>query len=152
MTAMWSPKPIGRRLPGWERKAIAELQRHLAQPITWGLSDCISVPVDLCQAMCGVTILPPHLRRYRTEFGAYRLLAKMGFASIEEALNAAFPAVPPAMARRFDAGIVERTIGGRPVLATVIVTDRGQAVGRDASGPVLVPVLSLRSTFAIGAR
>lgn len=152
MAAVWTPKPVGRRLPGWERAGIAVLQGHIAQPIAWGLSDCLSVPADLCKAMCGVTILPAHLRRYRTELGAYRLLRKLGFADIEEALNAAFPSVPLAMARRFDAGVVERLVDGKPVLATVIVSDRGQAVGRDQAGPVLVPVLSLRATFAIGAR
>jgi hypothetical protein len=125
----------------------------MAQPITWGVSDCLSVPADLCRAMTRVTILPMHLRRYRTELGAYKLLAKLGFADVEEALKAAFPETAIAMARRFDAGVVERRdSAGRPVLATVIVIEGGQAIGRDLDGVVLVPVLSLRSTFAIGAR
>lgn len=154
MSAIWSPKPIGPRLPGWEHKALDVLQRHIAQPLVWGVSDCLTVPADLCRAMCGVAILPAHLRRYRTAAGAYRLLARMGFSDVEEALTAAFPRLEgAALAHRFDAGVVERVgLDGRPVLATVIVADRGQALGRDEAGPVLVPVLSLRSTFAIGAR
>lgn len=154
MTALWTPKPIGPRLPGWEKKALAELGRHMAQPLTWGVSDCISVPADLCLAMTGVNILPAHLRRYRTEAGAMRLLKRAGFADVEEALNAAFPRIEGvAMARRFDAGVVERQdSSGRPVLATVIIFHAGQAIGRDALGKVLVPQLTLRSAFAIGAR
>lgn len=153
MTIIWTPKPIGPRLPGWEAKAIAVLGRHMALPLQAGLSDCLSVPADLTEAMCGVSILPAHLRRYRTMAGAYRLLSKLGFSDVEEALAAAFPRLPAAMARRFDAGIIERRDGvGRPVLATVIVSDRGHSLGRDEFGPVIVPTLGLRSTFAIGAR
>jgi hypothetical protein len=151
---IWSPKPVPRRQPGWEGKALAVLGRHMALPITWGLSDCLSVPADLCRAMTGVVILPQHLRRYRTEAGAMRLLLKAGFSDVEEALNAAFPRLAGvAQARRFDAGIVERKDeAGRPVLATVIITQGGQAIGRDQAGMVLVPQLTLRSAFAIGAR
>lgn len=149
---LWTPKPIGKRLPVWERAALAIFARHMAMPLTWGLSDCLTVPADLTQGMCGVTILPAHLRRYRTEAGAYRLLRKLGFMDVEEALKAAFPQIAPAMARRFDCGVVERRVDGRPVLATVIITHGGQAQGRDADGPVLVQQLTLRSTFAIGAR
>lgn len=152
--AIWTPKPVGPRLPGWEKKALDVLDRHMAQPLAWGVSDCLSVPADLCVVMTGVNILPRHLRRYRTEAGALRLLAKAGFSDVEEALNAAFPRIEGvAMARRFDAGVIERKdIAGRPVLATVIITNGAQAVGRDACGPVLVSQLSLRSAFAIGAR
>lgn len=150
---VWTAKAIPARIPGWERAARPVLETHMAQPITWGTSDCLSVPIDLCQAMTGVSVLSAHLRRYRTELGAYKLLAKLGFADVEEALNAAFTRTAVAMARRFDAGVVERLDeAGRPVLATVIVIEGGQAIGRDHAGIVLVPVLSLRSTFAIGAR
>ncbi|MBN9335619.1 hypothetical protein [Devosia sp.] len=152
--AIWTPKPIGPRLPGWENKALAVLNQHMAEPLTWGVSDCLSVPADLCFAMTGVSILPRHLRRYRTEAGAWRLLVRAGFSDVEEALNAAFPRLEGvAMARRFDAGVVERKDpSGRTVLATVIITNGAQAVGRDAEGPVLVSQLSLRAAFAIGAR
>lgn len=154
MPAIWTPKPIGPRLPGWEKKALAVLDGHMSRPLTWGISDCLSVPADLCRAMTGTNILPRHLRRYRTEAGAWRLLARAGFSDVEEALNAAFPRLEGvAMARRFDAGIVERKdSSGRSVLATVIITNGAQAIGRDAHGPVLVSQLTLRSAFAIGAR
>lgn len=130
------------------------LQRHMAQPLSWGISDCLTVPADLCEAMTGVRILPPHLRRYRTEIGAMRLLKRAGFNDVEEALNAAFTRLDgTAQARRFDAGVVERKDeAGRSVLATVIIFQAGQAIGRDGAGTVLVPQLTLRSAFAIGAR
>lgn len=154
MSTLWVPRPIGPRLPGWEGKALAVLARHLDQPLAWGVSDCLTVPADLCKAMTGTTVLPAHLRRYRTEAGAMRLLRKAGFSDVEEALNAAFPRLDGvAQARRFDAGVVERfDEAGRPVLATVIIIHGGQAAGRDWNGKVLVPQLTLRSAFAIGAR
>ena len=154
MTSVWTSKPIGRRLPGWEPRAVATLSRHMSMPLTWGVSDCLVVPADLCEAMTGVTIMPSHLRRYRTEAGAMRLLKRAGFEDVEEALNAAFARLDGvAMARRFDAGVVERfDAAGRPVLACVIISTGGQALGRDHAGPVLVPQLTLRSAFAIGAR
>lgn len=151
---IWTAKPIGKRLPGWERRALEVLGHHMAQPITWGLSDCLTVPIDLCEAMTGVLIVPAHLRRYRTEAGAMRLLFKAGFKDVEEALWAAFPRLDGvAQARRFDAGVIERKdAAGKPVLATVIIGQSGQAIGRDHAGVTLVSQLDLRSAFAIGER
>lgn len=152
MSAIWTPPAIGPRLHAWERAALAVLSHHLRQPFAWGVSDCLTVPADLAEAMCGVVVLPAHLRRYRSAEGAQKLLFKCGFADVEEALAAVFPRIPSARAMRFDAGVLERRLDGRPVLSTVIVSSGGQALGRDETGPIAAPVLGLRATFSIGAR
>ena len=147
----WTPPIIKPRKPGWDAAMISVLEEHLAQPHTWGISDCLIVPADICRAMTGSNPFPNRMRRYRTESGALKLLLKLGFRDVEDALKAAFPTRPLAQARRGDCGVVEGWIDGRSVLSTVIIIGGGKAIGRDLNNQrITVPALSLRSAFEVG--
>lgn len=139
------------RQPGWELTYAKALQRHIDMPFMWGISDCLTVPADLCDAMCGRNPLPGAMRTYRTEEAAMALLADLGFADVEQALEAVFPRIPVSMARRGDAGVILVTVAGKQMLTTLIVMGE-KAVGKGERGPVLFPTLRMKSAFAIGAR
>jgi len=146
---VWTPPAIPSRRPGWERGYVAVLEHHAAQPFAWRASDCLAVPAALAKAMTGVDPMRG-LRTYSTETGALRVLARLGFASVEDALAAVFPDVPLMAARRGDCGVLEQIVDGKAWLTTLIVTG-DRAMGKGPRGPVIVPTLRLKRTFAIGA-
>jgi len=149
-SVVWKPKKVGLRLPGWEAAFVQSIGQHFEQPFAWGVSDCLIIPGDLCQAMTGVNVFPKHLRKYRSAAGAYRLLKQLGFDDVDEALAAVFPEVPLARAQRGDCG-VRRIENGR--FSTFIVINGGMAMGKgEGHDRVVIPVLELERTFAIGAR
>lgn len=139
------------RQPGWERGYAETLQRHLDQPFVWGVSDCLILPADLCEAMCGRNPFPAKLRRYRTELGAGKLMRQLGFETVEDALAQVFPPIPKLHARRGDAGVLEQMVDGKAQLATMIVLGDGSAVGKGPRGLVRIALARLRSTYAIGS-
>lgn len=139
-----------KRRPGWERSYVEIVQHHMALPVIWGESDCLTVPADLCEGMCGRNPFPTKLRRYSTELGAAKLMRRLGFETVEDALAGVFPRVSKTMVRRGDCGVFESILDGRPQLACLIVLHDGTAAGKGIAGPVRVPVSRLKSTFAIG--
>jgi len=139
-----------RREAGWERAFAETLARHNALPFEWGVSDCVTVVADLCEAMCGRNPLPMRLRRYRTELGAAKMLLSLGFADVEQALTGTFPIIPRMRARRGDCGVIAQETAGGVQLACLVVIGVN-AVGKGPGGPIIVPVSRLKTTFAIGA-
>lgn len=138
------------RQAGWDRAYAEVMERALAEPFAWGVSDCLTVPADLCDAMCGRNPFPAKLRRYRTELGAAKLMRSLGFETVEDALTAVFPPIPILRARRGDCGVLEQDVDGiRKFACLIIMGDR--AVGKGPAGPIGVPVTRLKSAFAIGA-
>lgn len=147
----WTPPTIPTRKSGWDAAFIETIQHHVAAPFAYGASDCLLMAGDVCRAMTGVDPMRG-LRHYRTEVGALRLLARLGFGDVEDALAAVFPRLAgAAQAMRGDAGVVVRLVDGQPVKSTVIVLDH-RAFGKHALGPLTVPTLTLSAVFAIGAR
>jgi hypothetical protein len=147
----WTAPVIPPRLPGWENALAATMQRHMALPISYGTSDCLLQIADVCLAMTGVDPMR-RLRRYRTETGALRIMAALGFGDVEQALAAVFPRIDGVgNALRGDAGIVERLVDGHLVLSAVVIIGH-MAVGKDDFGHAPVSTLALKSAFAIGAR
>lgn len=140
-----------RRRPGWEQGYAETLQHHLGQPFAYGVSDCLILPADLCDAMCGRNPLPSRMRRYRTELGAAKLMRALGLADVRDALAAVFPEVSKLKARRGDCGVLAQIVEDEPVLATMIVLGDGSAIGKSEHGIARVPVDRLLITFAIGA-
>src|SRR5690606_14225916 len=95
------------RVPGWDRALPLVIERHMALPGAWGVSDCWTLTMEAIEAVTGERILP-HLRRYRTEAGGYRLFAKHGFTTVEEALASVLKPVGRLSPQRGDVGVIER--------------------------------------------
>jgi hypothetical protein len=95
------------RLPNWERRLKAALQKHMAMPAEWGVSDCYQLADDCVEAVTGERMHESSLG-YKTEAGAAKKLIKRGFANVGEAFAARFEDVPVSLAQRGDLGIIER--------------------------------------------
>lgn len=147
----FKPKVIPARQPGWEHAYAVTLQRLAETPFHWGTADCMTRVADMCFAITGVNPFPASSRRYRTAAGATRQLARLGFDDVDAALSAQFPEVPRLKARRGDCGVGQVRVAGEWVVAAFIVMG-ANAVGANEKGPVIVPTVKLRKTFAIGWR
>lgn len=146
----WTPPTIPARLPGWERAYVEIMERYQAEPFGWAdLQHCLGAPAELTLGMTGVNPVRG-LPARKTEEGQLRLLAKLGYRTVEDALEAVFPEIPKLLARRGDCGILDQTVDGREWPATFIVLG-DRAIGKSVKGIVVVPTGRLKRTFAIGA-
>lgn len=146
---MFKAVTIPARKPGWEHAYSETLQSLVDTPFAWGTADCLARVADLCEAMTGVNPLPASERRYSTAAGAAKVMKRLGFATVGEALASVFPTVAKAKARRGDCGVADVRIDGVTVEAAFIVMG-AQAVASNERGPVVIQTLQLKKTFAIG--
>ena len=66
------------RLPDWPLRLEALLAARQQQPFAWGSQDCALFAADCVQALTGVDVAPPALRRHRTPRAALRSLRAHG--------------------------------------------------------------------------
>ncbi|MGE4339266.1 MAG: hypothetical protein AB7E55_25315 [Pigmentiphaga sp.] len=98
------------RVADWPERMIDVIRGHELMSFSLGRSDCWCLAMDVVRAVTGSD---PYAkaRRYSTAVGSRRVLRTEGFTSIEQALAAAFEAVPPALAQRGDLGVIETPEG-----------------------------------------
>jgi len=94
------------RRPDWELRLIAAIEKHMALPAKFGLSDCYMIADDAFVALTGERLYKGV--RYGTEAGAAKQLRRHGFETVEDAFRARLPEVGRLLAQRGDLGIVER--------------------------------------------
>lgn len=125
------------RHPDWEKRLNAIVAKHQAywdghsEPVVregqlpgeWGASDCWTLTMDAVEAVQGKRILSK-LGKYRTEAAGYRVFAKAGFKTVEEALASVLERVPVLLAQRGDVGVIERD----GVISSGVFTSAGFAV------------------------
>lgn len=107
----------------WEERLNAVVAKHQAVPGEWGKSDCWTLAMDAIEAVHGKRVLSK-LSRYKSEAAGYRVFAKAGFKTVEEALASALEPVPVLMAQRGDVGVIER----EGVISSGVFTSAGFAV------------------------
>lgn len=95
------------RVPDWDRRLVRVVGEHIAAPGAWGSSDCWMMTMDAIEAVTGERVLK-HLRRYKSEAGGYRLFARHGFTTVEQALASIFQPVGRLSAQRGDVGTIDR--------------------------------------------
>jgi len=138
----------------WEARLNAALEKHRDLAGAWGFSDCWVMEQDAYFAVTGEKLLP-HLSGYKTERGGYKLFAKSGFVTVEQALESVLPSVPPLMAQRGDLAVIER----EGVLSCGVVTAIGVAVKTiygDAETQIIShaaleyhPITKIKSAFRV---
>lgn len=111
------------RHPEWESRLNAVVAKHQAMDGAWGVSDCWTLTMDAVEAVQGKRILSK-LSRYKSEAAGYRVFAKAGFKTVEEALASVLDPVPVLMAQRGDVGVIERD----GVISSGVFTSAGFAV------------------------
>lgn len=131
------------RVNGWERLLTAAVEKHMALPSQYGISDCFVFPMDCVEAITGVRHWPD-CRQYRTEQGAGKSLRRKGFANVEEAFSSKFEEIPVLIAQRGDIGVIE--IDG--VVSGGVFTPLGFAV-RDTERVQFRPVTEAKTAFRV---
>lgn len=94
------------RRPDWEIRLNAVIEKHLALPAKYGVSDCYMIADDAFEAVTGERLYKGV--RYSTEAGAGKQLRKRGFETVEDAFRARLPEVGRLLAQRGDLGVVVR--------------------------------------------
>lgn len=89
----------------WEASLAAVLETYQASGFAWGVRDCFRLPLDVAQAVAGLSLWP-EVRPYHSARGALQRLARHGFRGVGDALAAVLEEVPPAWALRGDVGVV----------------------------------------------
>lgn len=133
------------RVTGWERALRLVVERHMALPSQYGVSDCYVIADDAVEAVTGARLYPA-ARRYRTARGGARVLRRHGFLSVEDAFAAALPEIPVALAQRGDIGVVRQADGalsGGVFIAAGFLT-------RGVGSAVVLPHLSAARAFRVG--
>lgn len=132
------------RLPDWEKRLKAAIEKHMALPSAYGVSDCYLIADDAVEAVTGKTMYGTEARRYKTPAGAGKQLRKRGFETVEDAFRARFAEVPPTLAQRGDIGVVEsdgEICGG-------VFTALGFAV-RDTKRVRFLPASAVKAAFRV---
>lgn len=92
------------RIKGWERALKAVIEKHLALPSQYGVSDCYLIPDDAVEAITGERMFADIA--YTNEIGAAKALRAHGFENVEQAFGSKFEEIPPSLAHRGDIGVV----------------------------------------------
>lgn len=125
----------------------------MALPGEWGVSDCWMLTMDAIEAVTGEPVLK-HLRRYKTEVGGYRLFAKHGFTTVEEALASALQPVGRLSAQRGDVGVIERdgliSSGVFDAEGFVVKTLYGEGRTVTHSDIRHFPITAVKAAFKVG--
>lgn len=135
------------RVPDWDRALPLVVERHMALPGEWGVSDCLLTAGDAIEAVTGVDILAEFRGRYSTEIGAARLMRKHGCENVDDVFRVFFslPPVGRLMAQRGDVGTVMQ--GGQ--LTAGFMTERGFAA-KGEHGLVFHDITEIVAAFKVG--
>lgn len=131
------------RRPDWELRLNAAIEKHMALPAKFGLSDCYMIADDAFVAVTGHRLYKGV--RYGTEKGAAKQLRKHGFENVEEAFAARLPEVGRMLAHRGDLGVVDRD----GVLSGGVFTSLG-FMTRGDDAVVFLPPMEVKTAFRVG--
>jgi len=133
------------RLPDWPERLVATIERHRAAPFAWGAHDCATLFADCVEAVTGADPLAAY-RPWDGESAALRALARAGFGSMRDFVDAHFRAVPAVLARRGDLVLP----AAAPALMCPAVVTGAEAVSRDLSGWIVAPVAVMACAWRVG--
>lgn len=131
------------RLKGWENALKVVIEKHMALPSEYGVSDCYLIPDDAVEAITGERMYPDV--SYSNEIGAAKALLAHGFENVEQAFAAKFKECPPSLAQRGDIGVMynNNEVCGGVFTALGFMT-------RTLTGPVFFEVSRVEKAFKVG--
>lgn len=132
-------------VPDWEKRLNEVIEKHMALPSEFGVSDCYLIPAHAFEAITGEPLYEGV--RYKTEAGAGKQLRKRGFETVEDAFRARLPEIGRLMAQRGDLGVVERD----GVISGGVFTIIGFATRGERSVEFL-PATEVKTAFQVGDR
>lgn len=130
------------RIRGWEKALKAVVEKHLALPSEYGVSDCYLIADDTVEAISGERMFPGVV--YSSEIGAAKALRAHGFDNVEQAFASKFEEIPPSLAQRGDIGVVDDngSICGGVFTALGFMT-------RSDTVPIFLPVSRVKTAFKV---
>lgn len=133
------------RLEGWETRLFEAVAPHLSAPFAYGKSDCFMLAMDALQAVTGADPYGDHRGAYSTAPGAAKQLARRGFTTLEDAMDALCSRVAPSMAQRGDIASLLSSDG--PALAVVV---GGSLVSKGEAGVIIHPLWVAMNAWRVG--
>lgn len=134
-----------KRMKDWEKRAKAVIEKHMALPSKFGVSDCYLIADDMVEAVTGHKMFPVNARKYTTEQGAAKKLAQYGFKNVEEAFASVWESINPHQAHRGDIGIYDNNGS----LCGGAFTAQG-FMSRDETRVVFLPASRVKIAFKVG--
>lgn len=125
------------KLPTWERKLHEFIESRKTEPFAWGKNDCCLFAADAVLSMTGVDIAGDFRGKYTDEASCMKLLASLGYSSVEDMIRTELTtkwqmmAVQPTFAHRGDI-LLCRQPGG-PALC-IVGLDGKHSLGVGESG------------------
>lgn len=97
------------RVDGWERRLKEVVEKHMALPSVYKISNCFIICNDAHEAVMGVKLAPEteYDLNYEDEQGALRRMVEQGYKSVEDILDRNLEEIAPSLAQRGDMGVVE---------------------------------------------
>ena len=132
------------RVKGWEKALKEVMQRHMALPSEFGVSDCYLICDDTVLAITGERMYPDAIG-YTSELGAAKKLAAHDFANVEQAFAAKFEIIHPMHAQRGDIGVIDND----GAICGGVFTALGFMV-RDENQITFLPVTRVKAAFKVG--
>lgn len=134
-----------KRHDDWPERLSAALERYKSVPFSWGSHDCVYFAAKCIFQMTGHNTLEDlNLGNYTTPIGAARQIKKLGFNSLEEAVESVLPVIE--RPRRGDVALCDAG-EGQPFLAVVVGE---KAVGVSEEGYLFVPRSQFIKSFRVG--
>lgn len=97
-----SSLPPAGRLPDWDQRLAALVERNRSRPYAYGSHDCLLWAAAVVKAVTGKDHGRGHRGKYKSAAGAARHLRKLGFDSPEALLDSLFDRKPAGFAQRGD--------------------------------------------------
>ncbi len=132
------------RVKDWEKRLKAVIEKHMALPSEFGVSDCYIIADDAVEAVTGEQMFEG-VRDYTNELGAAKYLKRKKFANVEVAFASKFEAVAPTLAHRGDIGVIDND--------GAICGGFFSSVGFVARGKdrlLFLPVSQVKTAFKVG--
>ena len=123
----------------------ATKDRYFGKPFAWGEADCARMAAFHLKAM-GWPVKLAGVGAYKTALGAKRALARLGHASLTEAMDARFARISPAATL---IGDILSLAGDDAFGALVIAVGNGRVLGwhEDAAGAVILQPLTFDAAW-----
>lgn len=132
------------RLPDWFERMEAVLDHYQAGAFVRGRMDCVTLGLDVVEAVTG-QILFPELRGYASREEAAARGMALGFASMGDGLASVLPEMHPVRAGRADLGIAQSPEGD-----ACVVFVEAELLGFGPAGLWRLPRGNAKRAFKVG--
>ena len=135
----------GKRRDDWPERMNFALQQHQTLPYIWGQSDCGIIFSDVVWAMTDVDPMEV-FGQWHDQQSALMAVLRSGCRSVKDFLDQQHEQIPVAQARRGDAGYSSHF----DTLTCPAIVVGAEAVSRDHTGWIHIPVSQLETVYRIG--